>query len=115
MWLQAHVGFWQLGLVLFVIAVLFSFTKKGTVTKIFHMILRLDYIFILITGLYLVFHEYSVHGFWVIIKMLCGLVVISMMEMILIRRQKQKTTGMFWLLLIIFLALVFYIGYVVLN
>ncbi|WEG11957.1 DUF1516 family protein [Pullulanibacillus sp. KACC 23026] len=107
MWLQAHVGFWTLALVLFVI----SLFLRGTALKVFHMILRLMYVLIIITGLYLLFHVFSLYGIWVIIKMICGLGVIVTMEMLLVRRKKQASTGVIWVLLIIFLALVFYIGY----
>lgn len=111
MWLHAHVGFWTLALILFVI----SLFLKGTGQKVLHMIIRLLYVLIVITGLYLVIHLYAVHGFLLIIKMIGGLGVISMMEMILVRRQKEKSTRVFWVLLIVFLVWVFYMGYGVLS
>jgi uncharacterized membrane protein YhaH (DUF805 family) len=115
MWLQAHVGFWQLALVLFVISFILLIAKKPKAQKVTHMILRLLYVCIFITGLYLVFHVFSTYGIWVIIKMICGLGVLGMMEMVLVRRLKQKSTGLFWGLLIVFLIIVFYIGYGVLG
>lgn len=111
MWLQAHVGFWSLALLLFVI----SLFLKGRALKVFQMILRLLYVCIFVTGLYLVIHVYSTYGILTIIKMIGGLGVISMMEMIVTRRLKQKSTGIFWVLLIVFLVWVFYMGYGVLG
>jgi uncharacterized membrane protein SirB2 len=116
MWLHAHVGFWTLALILFVISYLLQRSGKKTGQKITQMILRLDFILVIITGVKLVsvYYGNGVYG-WPSIKGLFGLLLITMMELILTRGSKDKSTGVLWVLLLIAIAAVFYIGYSVLG
>jgi hypothetical protein len=79
--------------------------------KILHMVLRLFYILIIITGLTL-FIEWSssdpmVYG----IKFLLGILTIGMMEMVLVRSKKQKPVTMFWALFALFLFATMFVGF----
>lgn len=116
MWLHAHVGFWTLALILFIVSYLFQKAGKQTVQKIFHMILRLDFIAVIITGVKLVsvYYGAGVYG-WPTVKGLFGLLLVTMMELILTRGSKNKSTGVLWILLLIAIIAVFYIGYGVLG
>ncbi|MGV3489561.1 MAG: DUF1516 family protein [Tuberibacillus sp.] len=116
MWLHAHVGFWTLAFILFIVSYFFQKAGKTTASKIFQMILRLDFILVLITGVRLVSFYYSGHSYgWPSLKGLFGLLLIAMMELILTRGSKNKSTGSLWILLLIAIIGVFYIGYYVLG
>lgn len=110
--LHTHVTGWTLALILFFISA--AKMNKGNPPKVLHMILRVIYIVVLVTGSHLLF------GVWMlapmaIIKGLAGLWVIASMEMILVRGQKNKPVKMFWVQLLIALVLVFVLGYGVLG
>ncbi|GIN37937.1 MULTISPECIES: YisL family protein [Heyndrickxia] len=113
---HAHVTTWVIAIILFVIA--FALYKSGNTkgSKIVHMILRLFYILVIITGGILFFKFQSTFGPALYgMKLLGGLLVIGMMEMILTRIKKGKGTGLFWLLFIIFFVAVLYLGFVKLR
>lgn len=104
-----HITTWVIGIVLFLIAAFMQRDSKGR--KILHMVLRLFYILIIITGLTL-FIEWSssdpmVYG----IKFLLGILTIGMMEMVLVRSKKQKPVTMFWALFALFLFATMFIGF----
>ncbi|MFJ8234607.1 YisL family protein [Ureibacillus sp. NPDC094379] len=101
-----HVTTWVVAIVLFLIAALAS-KSKGL-----HMVLRLFYILIIITGgaLFIEAMSYG-QGMDYGIKFLLGLLVIGMMEMILVRKAKNKPTTVFWILFVIFLFAVLYYGF----
>lgn len=104
-----HITTWVIAIVLFLIAAFMQRDSKGR--KILHMVLRLFYILIIITGLTL-FIEWSssdpmVYG----IKFLLGILTIGMMEMVLVRSKKQKPVTMFWALFAVFLFATMFIGF----
>jgi RsiW-degrading membrane proteinase PrsW (M82 family) len=104
-----HITTWVIAIVLFLIAAFMQRDSKGR--KILHMVLRLFYILIIITGLTL-FIEWSssdpmVYG----IKFLLGILTIGMMEMVLVRSKKQKPVTMFWALFALFLFATMFIGF----
>lgn len=104
-----HITTWVIAVVLFLIAAFMQRDSKGR--KILHMVLRLFYILIIITGLTL-FIEWSssdpmVYG----IKFLLGILTIGMMEMVLVRSKKQKPVTMFWALFALFLFATMFIGF----
>lgn len=104
-----HITAWVLGIILFFVSVLL---KTGKGQKITHMVLRLVYVFIILTGvaLFMVgmdFDKGMLYGF----KFLGGILVIGMMEMILVRMKKQKPTTMFWVLLFVFLFITMFLGF----
>ncbi|GEK33651.1 YisL family protein [Kurthia sibirica] len=105
-----HITTWVLALVLFFVAVSMAPTAKGR--KITHMILRLMYVLIIITGGLLFaksldFGQGMLYGF----KLISGLGVIAFMEMVLVRGQKGKSTKGMWIGLIICLVAVLYLGF----
>ncbi|EPD52175.1 hypothetical protein HMPREF1210_01528 [Paenisporosarcina sp. HGH0030] len=104
-----HITAWVLGIILFFVSVLL---KTGKGQKITHMVLRLVYVFIILTGvaLFMVGMDSDMgmlYGF----KFLGGILVIGMMEMILVRMKKQKPTMMFWVLLFVFLFITMFLGF----
>ena len=105
-----HITTWVIGIILFFVAVTMTNGSKGQ--KITHMILRLFYVFILLTGISLFikgmdFDMGMLYGF----KLIGGVLIIGMMEMILVRMKKQKPTTMFWVLLFIFLFITMFLGF----
>ncbi|MEK5522323.1 MULTISPECIES: YisL family protein [Heyndrickxia] len=110
---HAHVTTWVIGIILFIIAAALYKSGKTKGAKIVNMILRLFYILIIITGGILFFKFQSAYGPALYgMKLLGGLLVIGMMEMVLSRMKKGKSSGIFWLLFIIFFAIVLYLGFV---
>ncbi len=105
-----HITTWVIGIILFFVAVTMKKGSKGQ--KITHMILRLFYVLILLTGISLFikgmdFDMGMLYGF----KLIGGVLIIGMMEMILVRMKKQKPTTMFWVLLFIFLFITMFLGF----
>ncbi|MFP3322316.1 YisL family protein [Planococcus sp. SIMBA_160] len=104
-----HITMWVVGIVLFLVAAFMHRDSKGR--KIVHMITRLVYVLIIITGLTL-FVEYSssdamLYG----LKFLFGLLTIGMMEMVLVRGKKQKPVTLFWALFAVFLLVTLFLGF----
>lgn len=106
--IHAHITAWLLGIILFIVAVSMKNGNEKT-QKIVHMILRLFYILILVSGLVILFSGISINGEY-IGKAVLGFLVIGMMEMILTRGRKGKSTGLFWVLFIIILILTISLG-----
>jgi uncharacterized membrane protein len=105
-----HITTWVIGIILFFVAVTLKNGSKGQ--KITHMVLRLLYVFILLTGVALFmagmdFDMGMLYGF----KLIAGVLIIGMMEMILVRMKKHKATTMFWVLLFIFLFITMFLGF----
>ncbi len=105
-----HITTWVIGLILFFAAVMMTNGSKGQ--KMTQMVLRVFYIFILLTGIALFmdgmdFDMGMLYGF----KLLGGIIIIGMMEMILARMKKQKPSTMFWILLFVFLFITMFLGF----
>lgn len=100
-----HITTWVVAIVLFFIAA--AKPNKGV-----HMALRLFYILVIITGgaLFIEAMDYK-QGMNYGIKLLLGILVISMMEMVLVRMSKNKSTKLFWVLFAIFLFLTLFYGF----
>ncbi|MDC3417234.1 YisL family protein [Aquibacillus salsiterrae] len=107
-----HITSWVLALILFFLALVFY--KQGKKSgKILHMILRLDYLFILYSGGSLL-SEYFTLGTMlgeVITKSFLGLWVIAALEMILVKQSKNKPTKAFWIQFVIAFVLVLILGF----
>ena len=84
-----HIFTWVVGIILFLVAAVMANGTKGK--KITHMISRLFYVLILISGIALFIEgmDYG-RGAEYGIKFLLGLLTIGMMEMVLVRSQKGK-------------------------
>ena len=101
-----HITTWVVGLILFFVA---AFAAKPN--KPVHMILRVMYILIIITGGALFFEYSSIDAMNYGIKFVLGLLVIGMMEMILVKKAKQQSTKVFWILFVVFFAAILFYGF----
>lgn len=104
-----HIFTWVVGIILFVIAAVMAKGSKGR--KITHMILRLFYILIIITGAFLFFKWSSSDAMLYGIKFLMGIVTIGLMEMTLIRQNKNKPATVMVVLFIISLLVTMFLGF----
>ncbi len=104
-----HITTWVVAVILFLVAAFMHRDSKGR--KIVHMVLRLFYVLIIITGLTLFIEWSSSDPMTYGIKLLLGLLTIGMMEMVLIRSKKQKPVTMFWALFVLFLLATMFIGF----
>lgn len=105
-----HITSWVIGIVLFFVAVMLTNGSKGQ--KITQMVLRVFYIFVLLTGIALFIEGMALdmgmlYGF----KLLGGVLLIGFMEMILARMKKQKPANMFWILFFIVLFITMFLGF----
>ncbi|WP_029266995.1 YisL family protein [Virgibacillus alimentarius] len=89
-----HITSWVLAFILIILVAMFYKQGKVKPGKILHMILRLDYLFILYTGGSLLGDYFSStigHTGEVIIKVIAGLWIIMAMEMIGVKLSKDKS------------------------
>lgn len=102
-----HITTWVIALILFFIALAIRNPK------VVHMILRVFYILIILTGvaLFIKGMDYGL-GMLYGMKFLAGILVIGMMEMTLVKKQKGKPFTTFFVLFIVFLAITLYLGFV---
>ncbi|ANU17663.1 hypothetical protein BBI11_11775 [Planococcus maritimus] len=104
-----HITMWVVGIVLFLVAAFMHRDSKGR--KIVHMITRLVYVLIIITGLTLFVAHSSFDAMLYGLKFLFGLLTIGMMEMVLVRGKKQKPVTLFWALFVVFLLVTLFLGF----
>lgn len=104
-----HITTWVIALVLFIVAAMMNRESKGR--KISHMILRLFYILIIITGLALFIEWSSSDAMQYGLKFLFGILTIGMMEMVLVRSKKQKPVTLFWVLFAVFFFVTLFFGF----
>lgn len=104
-----HITTWVVGIVLFLVAAFMHRDSKGR--KIVHMITRLLYVLIIITGLTLFIENSSYDAMLYGLKFLFGLLTIGMMEMVLVRGKKQKPVTLFWALFAVFLLVTLFLGF----
>ncbi|HCJ4504900.1 TPA: YisL family protein, partial [Listeria innocua] len=100
MWGYVHLISWVAIVVLTVTALLiYSKSVKGF--TMIQMINRVFYILVILSGIMMV--QYSVKESWIlaIFKILMGIIVIGVVEMLLSYRKQQKPTGMFLMIFII--------------
>src|SRR5690606_35366507 len=105
--IHAHITTWLLTLILFFVALGLRNGGKEKGLKIVQMILRLFYLLIIGTGIWILSSISSI-DFMYILKSLAGIWVIAAIEMILVRKAKDKSTGAFWAQFVIALVLVLY-------
>ncbi|WP_026676159.1 YisL family protein [Fictibacillus gelatini] len=113
--LQLHVATWALSLILFVIT--YFLYKRGIpkASNIAHMILRVIYILVIASGVILIVKWVTTPGVVnpgpIYVKAILGLIVVSLMEMIIIRTQRRDSKIRYWVLFFLSILLVFYYGY----
>jgi ABC-type transport system involved in cytochrome c biogenesis permease subunit len=107
---HAHITTWVIALILFIVALGLHNAGKQKGMKVVQMILRLFYLLIILTGALMFFKHQGIDPAFYGIKALVGIWVIAMFEMILVRMNKGKSTGIFWVQLIIAFIIVLYLG-----
>lgn len=110
MWGYVHLISWEAIVVLTVTALaIYSKSTKGF--TILQMINRIFYILIILSGVMMV--QYSVEQSWIlaIFKILMGIIVIGVVEMLLSYRKQQKPTGMFLMIFIIVVVITVSLGF----
>lgn len=108
-----HITAWALGIILTVIVATMYGSGKMKPGKILHMILRLVYLLIIGSGIGL-FMDYTNYPTSLFIKLIAGLWAVVAMEMITVGGSKKKAVGMWWVQLIIAIAIAIYLGFGVL-
>lgn len=108
-----HIMTWVVGIVLFIVAAALPKTSKGR--KITHMIARLFYILILVSGVLLFIRYSSINSAMYGVKFLLGLFVIVFMELILVRSAKDKKVLTMWILFAIFAFATMLLGFLLPN
>ena len=108
--IHTHITSWAVAIILFFVA--FGLMKSGKEkgAKIVQMIVRLLYLFIIGSGIWILSSINSITTLYVI-KSLAGIFVIGMLEMISVKTAKGKNTTIFWLLFIISFVFVLYLGF----
>ncbi|MGA9225934.1 MAG: YisL family protein [Mesobacillus sp.] len=107
--IHAHMTAWFLALILFFVSLGLHKSGKEKGSKIVHMILRVVYLLILLTG-FMLLSSINISIMYVL-KAAVGLWVISMLEMILIRTKKNEKASILWIQFIVALLLVLYLGF----
>lgn len=105
--LHTHSISWVILIILFLVS---YFVPKQKVTK---MILRLFYVVMIFSGGYMFFTDKYNPAFH--LKIFCAIVLIGMMEAILARQKKGKSTLPFWIVLVVVLVVVLLVGYGVIR
>src|SRR5699024_12794733 len=94
-----HITSWVLAIILLILIVVF-YKKEIKSGKILHMVLSLDYLFILYTGISLMINYFTMtigHTVELVVKIIAGLWAIFAMEMISVRTSKNKSTKSVWI------------------
>jgi hypothetical protein len=107
--IHAHMTAWFLALILFFVSLSLHKSGKEKGSKIVHMILRVVYLLILLTG-FMLLSSINISIMYVL-KAAVGLWVISMLEMILIRTKKNEKASILWIQFVVALLLVLYLGF----
>ncbi|WCN39291.1 DUF1516 family protein [Aneurinibacillus uraniidurans] len=104
-----HTGLWSLLLILFVLSFIILRLGNEQGYKILHMLTRLVMLLVIVSGFMLV----SAYNFIPItlVKGSLALFLIGLMEMILLDAYKGERRPILWVLFIIDLLVVMYIGY----
>jgi len=108
--IHTHITSWALAIILFFVAFGLMKSGKDKGAKIVQMILRLFYLFIIGSGIWILSSLNSISTLYVI-KSLAGVIVIGLLEMILVKTGKGKKTAIFWVLFIISFIFVLYLGF----
>ncbi|WP_090776409.1 YisL family protein [Shouchella lonarensis] len=86
----SHEGAWFIFAVLFFAAYLFALFRKYKVSKVFHMILRLFYVIMLVSGIGMIIHLGFPYFF--VIKGILAVTMIGFMEVAIGKQQRGERT-----------------------
>ena len=110
-----HITSWVLGLILFIVALILYKKRSEKPATIVHMILRLVYLFIIITGGLLTWDYIQGYSMPIlgeaIVKALAGLWIVVSMEGILVSSKKGKPAKGKWIQFFIALIIVIILGF----
>ncbi|MDE3838172.1 hypothetical protein C0966_02070 [Bacillus methanolicus] len=107
---HAHITAWFLAIVLFFIALGLHKSGKAKGFRVVQMILRVFYILIIITGVWMLASISNISLLYVL-KSAVGLWVIAMLELILIKTNKQQKTSSLWIQFAVAFLLALYLGF----
>ena len=107
---MTHVHLTALVLTLILFFVTLGLQKKGRNIKILKMILRVLYIFIILTGGMMLFSLSQISILFVL-KTITGLAMIGLFEMILAAAsRKERNMAVFWVVFIVILIVTIFLG-----
>lgn len=109
-----HITSWVLALILIALVAMFYKQKNEKLGKIFHMVLRLDFLFILFTGIMLLTEYFKVsvgQTGELVIKVIAGLWAIVAMEMIGGKMSRGQSSKAWWIHLIIAAIIAIALGF----
>lgn len=106
---HAHITSWLIALILFVIAWSLTNSGKERAAKILQMVLRLFYIFIVVTGIMLLMKIDPTPLYHV--KAVMGFIVISFMELAMVKKSKEKPASVYLLLFVLFFIATVSLGF----
>lgn len=101
-----HLTSWILAIILFFVATSLYKSGKTKPAKITHMIIRVLYLAIIGTGFALIGSSFGYYA----VKLIVGIIVIGLVEMVLVRTSKGKSTGALWIAFVIAFVVVLYLG-----
>ncbi|MDA1475965.1 YisL family protein [Bacillus changyiensis] len=104
-----HITAWLITLILVVVVYAQYSRGGGKGAKITHMILRVLYLLVILTGVEL-FYRFTIWNGESIAKVVLGVLTIGLMEMLLIRKKKAKSVTGMWVGFIIVLLLTLALG-----
>jgi hypothetical protein len=105
---HAHLTTLVLALIFLIIIAVLQNKRKNI--KIWHMILRTNYILVMITGFILFFTAYSIPLSYYF-KAILGILMIGLFEMVIVRKQNGKPTDLLWITFSIVFVVLFVLGF----
>lgn len=106
-----HITAWALAIILlFVVSYLYK-QDDSKVAKILHMILRLDYLLILFSGLMLFFSYSDKMNGELIVKVIAGIWTIVAMELITVKANKNQPSKGAWIQFVIAALIAITLGF----
>ncbi|WP_163655791.1 DUF1516 family protein [Listeria sp. PSOL-1] len=110
MWAYFHLFSW-LGILILTITAWGIYAKSIKGFKVLQMIDRVFYLFIIFSGIMMLGNSFATNWVLAILKILLGIIVIGIVEMLLSFRQQQKPTMPFLILFFILLLLTILLGF----
>lgn len=104
-----HIFTWVVGIILFLVAAVMPKESKGR--KVTHMIVRLFYVLIILSGLFIFIAHSSLDSALYGMKFLAGIIVILAMELTLVRSRKGKSVNGLWVVFFVVLLATLYLGF----